>query len=586
MAAEFNNETLHVIDYYNNQLININQKNIDDVFNNEILKNSSIDINANNETAKQIYDLDKRIAKDTKDRNLARGFMIFMRIFGAIAVVVGIVLIVMGALNTTDVVLIGSGVGTICFGILIFGLSWLVKKKYKQEALNVTTQQTERSKQYEIALNQLANFKTHFYAYLTISIFEKTYPLIKFDKYFSEDDYKNWTLWLQNDVNSSCLYCLSGNLNTNPFIILKTKKTAMYDHVYTGSISVMVRRTRYVNNRSESYMASKVITATAANPAPKYWSETKLFYKNNAGEDLNFENNSAFKNEKKANKFFKKNKDMEPMENAEFDKLFPCHRSNETSFRTLFSLLAQEEMCKLLKVKSDYLFTKNGTLNIIASPTFDDINLSTDYSRYDDEFDYEKIKNDFYESNKLFFSNIYFMFAPLLVIPLYQQYRYRQPLFEKKQAQLLSFYQNENIVNTHYDELLFAHEQSKTTNILKTKRVFENSLYEINEIIAYGYRTETRTVIVTVSDFEAGIVHVPVRVIDYFSVKKSTFMTNSYNEKIKSDFLFNKDSSQAKPLNVDQIVKRGFFISILMKNKEQQIEVDRYKEFLNSLKEV
>jgi hypothetical protein len=44
----------------------------------------------------------------------------------------------------------------------------------------------------------------------------------------------------------------------------------MYDEVYTGSVTVMVRRTRTVNNRTESYMTPKVIVATTTNPAPRY----------------------------------------------------------------------------------------------------------------------------------------------------------------------------------------------------------------------------------------------------------------------------------------------------------------------------
>jgi hypothetical protein len=218
---------------------------------------------------------------------------------------------------------------------------------------------------------------------------------------------------------------------------------------------------------------------------------------------------------------------MEPMDNPEFDRYFPCKRDNEVQFRTLFSPLAQEEMIKLMKTKNDYSFEKKETLNIVSSPSFENINFNINYNQFNQYYDYELIKNDFITSNQTFFSNIYFMFAPILVIPVYQQLTYRQPLFEKTKQHLMAFQQHEMIANSMYDINIFKHEQSVTDNILKTKKIFANSLYEINEIIAYGYRTKPRTIIVTVSDFEAGVVNVPVTVIDYFSVEKSTNVINS-----------------------------------------------------------
>jgi hypothetical protein len=254
---------------------------------------------------------------------------------------------------------------------------------------------------------------------------------------------------------------------------------------------------------------------------------------------------NEFKNEKRAEKYFIKDKEMQPMENAEFDRYFPCKRNDEQQFRTLFSPLAQEEMVKLMKFKNDYRFSKRKTLNIIQSPYFDSINFDVNYAPYANLFDYEDIKKGFIDGNKQFFKDIYFMFAPILAIPLYQQYEYRQPLFEKAQQRLLSYAQNENIANTMYNIDVFKHPDSSTDNILKTKRVFANSLYEINEIIAYGYRTKPRMVIVPVTDFEAGRVNVPIEVTDYFSVQKSTNVVNSLVSDSTKDFNPNDNSIKA-----------------------------------------
>jgi hypothetical protein len=151
-------------------------------------------------------------------------------------------------------------------------------------------------------------------------------------------------------------------------------------------------------------------------------------------------------------------------------------------------------------------------------------------------FDYEDIKNDFFSFNKQFFRDIYFMFAPVLTIPIYVQSRYRQPMDERARACLISFMECESIANTHYGQQRFGHPSSKTENILKTHSVFANTEYEINEIIAHGYDTRNRVVIVTVYDHEAGSVPVPVTVIDYLPIQQSTYVTNALAKNIKRDF--------------------------------------------------
>ncbi|GHU47082.1 hypothetical protein FACS1894218_0750 [Bacilli bacterium] len=151
-------------------------------------------------------------------------------------------------------------------------------------------------------------------------------------------------------------------------------------------------------------------------------------------------------------------------------------------------------------------------------------------------FDYDDIKNDFYSFNQSFFKDIYFMFAPILTIPVYIQSRYRQTMDEKAKIRLMSFMESESVVNTSYGHQRFAHPNSKTESILKTHPVFANTEYEINEIIAHGYDTKSRVVIITVMDPEAGATPVPITVIDYLPVQQSTYVSNVLAKNIKRDF--------------------------------------------------
>jgi hypothetical protein len=70
--------------------------------------------------------------------------------------------------------------------------------------------------------------------------------------------------------DESTIFAISGQVHDNPFIVHRRRLTEMYNEVYTGSITVMVERTRTVNNKTESYMAPKLIVASTVNPAPRY----------------------------------------------------------------------------------------------------------------------------------------------------------------------------------------------------------------------------------------------------------------------------------------------------------------------------
>jgi hypothetical protein len=73
MATDsFNNETLHVVDYFNGALQVKNEKVITDIFNQYVLGQSKVDINANKITADKIRDLDKNIHRESKEVNRSR----------------------------------------------------------------------------------------------------------------------------------------------------------------------------------------------------------------------------------------------------------------------------------------------------------------------------------------------------------------------------------------------------------------------------------------------------------------------------------------------------------------------------------
>jgi hypothetical protein len=191
--------------------------------------------------------------------------------------------------------------------------------------------------------------------------------------------------------------------------------------------------------------------------------------------------------------------------------------------------MAQEEMVKLLHLKNDYSFTKIDELNTIDSLSFNNNDLYYFANRYYKHFDHRKIKEDFIDFNTNFFIGVYFMFAPLLTIPIYQQTRYYD-IASKKGDQGHSHLSLESKINLSLDKNLYFHHDSKTENILKAQRVSLKNNIETDIITSYGFQTRFRVVIITVIDFEAGAVPVPVTVIDYIPVSKQTTIETKMKE--------------------------------------------------------
>lgn len=120
------------------------------------------------------------------------------------------------------------------------------------------------------------------------------------------------------------------------------------------------------------------------------------------------------------------------------------------------------------------------------------------------------------------FRQIYFAFAPILAIPLYQQTKSQDFIYEESTHNSnLSYYEHEYVANNmSINELI--HPLSSTKNILKTKIVKKNLESDIVEITAYGYRTVARVDYVTELGDDGEYHSIPVEWIEYIPVEKTS----------------------------------------------------------------
>jgi hypothetical protein len=187
-------------------------------------------------------------------------------------------------------------------------------------------------------------------------------------------------------------------------------------------------------------------------------------------------------------------------------------RTNEVQFRTLFTPLAQTNMVSLIRSTAgygdDFNFIKEKRTNTIVSHHSQGrvINLlSNNYTSYS----FDIIKENFIGKNIKFFKEVYFDFAPLWAIPIYQE----RPIHSLKPipdyAQLYSLKESEVLANA-VDATYVVHPNTRTQAILKSSYVGTKDNMDETCITAYSYDIELRTDIVSVYGGDGRYHDVPV----------------------------------------------------------------------------
>jgi hypothetical protein len=197
----------------------------------------------------------------------------------------------------------------------------------------------------------------------------------------------------------------------------------------------------------------------------------------------------------------KVNDDFMSMSNTDFEVLFDAlNRTHEVQFRTLFTPLAQTNMVDLILSKigygDDFHFFKNKRTNTIITNHSQSRNLLLNPAEYT-SYSFDIIKEKFTYANAEFFKAVYFDFAPLLAIPIYQD----KPVHSLKPipdyTQTYAHRECESISNRVNLENI-AHPRTKTNVILKSTYI--NSKDGTDEICvdAYSYDIENRVDFVSV----------------------------------------------------------------------------------------
>ncbi|MBR0334476.1 MAG: hypothetical protein IIX13_06050 [Bacteroidales bacterium] len=505
----------------------------------ELTSASGVNPEENRALCVEIQDIQTNNKKTAKTLKLWTALCIFMWIVAAVCV---IICIADGFKNGWLIPTLCI-VGCVSMLVLLFWKIHPIIKKYKSiknEQETLIKNKEQEAWDMMAPLNRLYDWDV-FNRMMT-----QTVPRLEFDPYFTSQrlaDLVNSYGWDENfSKERSVIYSHSGLINGNPFVIARTRKMEMGTKEYKGELTVKWKTVeidsegkRHERNHSETLRAS------VHKPYPEYYEKTRLIYGNDAAPDLNFTRDTnddklevdsrAYKRKlKEIEKFSRDLKnDFAMATNEEFEVLFTTtNRNNNQQYFLLFTPLAQENMIKIIRDKElgygdNFQFMKHRKMNTLTAGHMQDLPLDMNPRMFWSS-NYDKAKQVFLETTCENFRAIYFAFAPLLSIPMYQQIRPVSAIYGTDMPRQSTYWEHESLAN-FWGEDKFADPSCATHCILKTSEERKDDGSVEVKVRAYGYRAEPRIDYVSKYCSNGNYYDVPVHWDEYIPVMGSGSMT-------------------------------------------------------------
>ncbi len=562
---------LEPLDFYEKQVKQKHRENSQAYFN-ELLEKSGVDVEENKRTVEAYNEQVKLVGewnKKISGKKILRAFLIVLSI-----VSVGLVLGGLGASEMSIKVLL-LGLGTVFFLFSLIVIFAKINKVLKNLAVALAAEEEKANELMKKAQEQTFPLIRLFDDEDIMRLAEKTMPQLQFDQQFTPqrlaDFEQNYDYIDLVGENASVLDSLSGKLFGNPFLFERYLEQKEGSETYFGSLEIeWVTIEKNYNDELVEKHHRQTLRASVEKPKPYYFFRTALNYGHHGAPDLNFSRDAGHVErltekalqhkissgekqlQKQARKAMKHGEDFTEMTNAKFDVLFNAtDRDHEQQFRMLFTPLAQTNMVNLLCSKvgtgDDFLFVKRGKLNVLSAEHAADWDMNISMMQYCSH-DIRECREKFLSANDRFLREVYYSFAPLLAIPLYQQppVSSLQDLpethskYTRAECEILAW----RIGAKH-----FAHEDTVTDVILKagTPRIDEE-LDTVN-ITAYSFAGIERVDFVSVKGDDGEYHNVPVPWIEYIPVEKTSEMAMR-NVGMSESTFYKKEGSD--PLGGDE----------------------------------
>ena len=517
----------------------------------DLVKQSGVDIDENrrtiserNKLAASKAVLDKKVGKANKTPLIGLGAILSGLALGT--------LMVMGILAYTGAeiwpaqynplvlivacVLLGIGI------IMIIAGAIHIKRVKKSLQPKIDALQSKMDEKEAEARAQMEPLNRLFDFNILNVLLRKTTPLIRVDDHpdmKKVEALMNKFGW-DHDMGryNSTMYMKTGSIKGNPFLLYKCRKERTVNQTYTGTLTITWTKKVTIGKTTTYMPMTQVLTASVVKPRPDYYDDCEFVYGSEAAPDLSFSRHPMIKDytekglkklynerEKYVDKYIKDHPNFTPLGNDEFEDFFDgLDRDNEVQYRLLFTPLAQISMLDIIKNREPFgdhfSFYKRKMVNKITVIGTPNIEHEGD-PRLFQGFSYDDMRRNFIDMNGKYFYSMFAQLAPLLAIPLYQQYPTDEYIFKRDKERPFSSDLCEMLSNRFYPRY-FAPDGCATSLMLKTDniRVKDNSVQA--DIYAYGYQRIAHTEYISKLGGDGYWHDVPVTWYEYIPVQKVT----------------------------------------------------------------
>lgn len=497
-----------------------------------------------NRTTVEKYNAQQKTADDVKKKSGLFKTLRILSIIGMVAAVLVAVAMFVNSMILPGILLVLAGAGLLLVWLLVLNpriknLDQIhAEEQAKADALLATCWQ------------QMAPLNALFGSWDGISLLEKTIPKFDFQPSFSQEQEKdmleNYNFQDYDEEEHTILDTLSGRYNGNPFLFERRRIHKMGTETYHGYKTIhWTERYTDSNGKRRTRTRSQTLHATVTKPKPFYHLETYLHYGAQAGPDLSFSRLNKHledkseraidamvrkgerKLRKKAEDALENNQNFMGMTNTEFDVLFDAlDRDHEVQFRLLFTPLAQTNMVDLLRSETgygdDFDFFKRLRMNTIVTEHSQNRCFLMEPEKFHSH-DFEVIKDRFTKGHAEYFKAVYFDFAPLLALPVYQERPVHSLDPLPDYSQKYSTWEYEALANAIGPGHL-AHPNSKTPAILKAAYTGRDKTADQVRITAHSYDSLPRLDVVPMLGGDGRMHSVPVHWQEYIPLEVSQQM--------------------------------------------------------------
>lgn len=504
-------------------------------------EDAKIDIAANAALAAELYKLIKEHDSHSSSKSLWL-FFLWSLIIGAL-VWGGVIwylfsndrlTLLHGALFAAFIVL-----GAILLFTLIIPLLRQISEKLKALEAEISTKK-------EKALAQLAPLYQFFDWKTCQRLLSQIMPELQFDDFLTAESLQQlesqFDLSLSEEEDISLAAADSGTFYGYPFLITRFKEFDWGTKDWSGSLTI-TWKTREKDADGKYYWEthSETLIATLTKPCPEFSVCSAMYAGHTAVPALNFSRSPSelsgqngfwaelgkkrtFKRLYKFSQNLQDESNYTMMSNRDFEILFHCtDRSDEVTFRQLFTPLAQGKMVKLLNDREsgygdDFYYAKKGKYTMIFPEHLQDADIAP-MPFYSEAFDFAEVKKAFLTRSCEFFRSIYFTFAPLFTIPLYNEPRLDHET--PAPGNNISAAEIEAAVN-FIGTKRFAHPQSITQDILSVKLLRQQQKTLHAKVSALGFKGVEHVEYVSKYGRDGRWHNVPVEWVEYIPVTKTT----------------------------------------------------------------